>query len=524
VTTTFAGQNAKYTFSGTAGQQVSVNATNSTYAGCLALTVGILKPDGTNLGSASTCGSSDFLDSLTLPTTGTYTVLVDPGGTATGSATVLLSSFNDILGTITAGTPITVTTTFAGQNARYTFSGTAGQQVSVNATNSTYAGCIALTLNILKPDGTSLGSTGTCGTTDLLDSLTLPTTGTYTVLVDPGGTATGSATVLLSSFSDIIGTITAGTPITVTTTAIGQNAKYTFSGTAGQQISVTISNSTYTGCNALVVSILKPDATTLGSAGICNSTSGFLDSLTLPTTGTYTVLVNPQGTATGSATVLLNSFADVTGSITAGTPVTATTVTAGQNALYTFSGTAGQQVSVTISNSTYTGCNAVVVSILKPDATTLGSTGICNGTSGFLDSLTLPTTGTYTVLVNPQGTTTGSATVLLSSFADVTGSITPGTQIVVTTSFAGQNAKYTFSGTSGQQASLSLTGSTYTGCNAEVHSILKPDGTTLGSSGICNSSSGSLGPLSLPVSGTYTVFINPQGATTGSVNVTLTLQ
>src|SRR5205807_585150 len=146
--------------------------------------------------------------------------------------------------------------------------------------------------------------------------------------------------------------------------------------------------------------------------------SGFLDSLTLPTTGTYTVKIDPVSTTTGSITVLLNSFADVTGTITPGTALTATTTVAGQNALYTFSGTAGQQFSVNLSGSTYTGCNAVVVSILKPDGTTLGSTGLCNTSSGFIDSMTLSTTGTYTVFVNPQGTTTGTITVLLNSFAD----------------------------------------------------------------------------------------------------------
>src|SRR5207244_6187815 len=127
---------------------------------------------------------------------------------------------------------------------------------------------------------------------------------------------------------------------------------------------------------------------------------------------TLTFRVVPQCTTTGSVTVLLNTFADITGTITPGTPITATTTVPGQNALYTFSGTAGQQVSVNLTNSTYTGCNAVVVSILKPDNSTLGSTGLCNSSTGFLDALTLPTTGAYTLFVNPQGAGTGSITAL----------------------------------------------------------------------------------------------------------------
>jgi len=522
-TTTAAGQNARYTFSGTAGQQVSITMTGSTYTGCNAVVVSIVKPDGTTLGSAGICnGTSGFLDSQTLPTTGTYTVLVNPQGTTTGSITLLLNTFADVAGSITAGTNLTATTTTAGQNALYTFSGTTGQQVSITMTSSTYTGCNAVVVSIVKPDGTTLGSAGICnGTSGLLDSQTLPSTGTYTVKVDPQGTTTGSITLLLNSFSDITGTITPGTPLSVTTTTTGQNARYTFSGTAGQQVSITMTGSTYTGCNAVVVSIVKPDGTTLGSAGICNGTSGFLDSQTLPTTGTYTVLVNPQGTTTGSITLLLNTFADISGSITAGTNLTATTTTAGQNALYTFSGTTGQQVSITMTNSTYTGCNAVVVSILKPDGTQLGAAGICNGTSGFLDSQTLPSTGTYTVKVDPQGTTTGSVTLLLNSFVDVTGTITAGTPLSTSTTTAGQNARYTFSGTTGQQVSINMSGSSYTGCNAVVVSILKPDGTQLSAAGICNGTSGFLDSQTLPSTGTYTVLVNPQGTTTGGITVLL---
>ena len=311
--------------------------------------------------------------------------------------------------------------------------------------------------------------------------------------------------------------------MTATTTTAGQNALYTFSGTTGQQFSINMSGSTYVGCNAVIVSMVKPDGTTLGSAGLCNTATGFLDSQTLPTTGTYTVKVDPQGTTTGSVTLLLNSFADVTGTISAGTALTATTTMAGQNARYTFNGTASQQFSINISGSTYVGCNAVVVSIVKPDGTTLGSAGLCNTATGFLDSQTLPTTGTYTVKVDPQGTTTGSVTVLLNSFADVTGTIASGTPVSVTTTTPGQNALYTFSGVTGQSASVSTAGSTYTGCNAVVVSILKPDGTNLGSGGICNNTSGSFGPLSLPATGTYTVKVDPQGVGTGSATVTLTV-
>jgi YD repeat-containing protein len=518
VTTTVPGQNARYTFNATARQQVSLTVSNSTYSGCIAMNASILRPDGSSLASTATCGASAFVDSTTLPAAGTYTVLVDPSGTGTGSATIQLNTFSDLNGTITIGTPLTVTTTGIGQNARYTFSGTSGQQISLTLTNSTYTGCIALATSILKPDGTNLGSTSICGGSGFIDSMTLPVTGTYTVLVDPGGTATGSVTLQLNTFSDLSGTITIGTPLTVTTTGIGQNARYTFSGTSGQQISLTLTNSTYSGCIALATSILKPDGTTLGSTSICGAT-GFIDSMTMPVTGTYTVLVDPGGTATGSVTLQLNTFSDLSGTITIGTALTVTTTGSGQNARYTFSGTAGQQISLTLTNSTYAGCIALATSILKPDGTTLGSTSIC-GATGFIDSMTMPVTGTYTVLVDPGGTATGSVTLQLNTFSDLSGTITIGTPLTVTTTGSGQNARYTFSGTAGQQISLTLTNSTYAGCIALATSILKPDGTTLGSTSICGAT-GFIDSMTVPVTGTYTVFVNPGGTATGSVTLLL---
>ncbi|HEY2499109.1 MAG TPA: IPT/TIG domain-containing protein [Candidatus Angelobacter sp.] len=525
-TTTVPGQNARYTFSGTLGQQLSMNMTANTYTGCNAVVVSILKSNGTSVGSAGACtNGTGFMDSITLPATDTYTVLVNPQGATTGSVTVLLNTFADITGTISVGTPLTATTTVAGQNALYTFGGTAGQQMSMNLTGNTYTGCNAVVVSILQPSGASVGSAGACtGGTGFMDSITLPVTGTYTVLVNPQGATTGSVTVLMNNFGDINGgPITVGTALTATTTAAGQNARYTFSGTAGQQMSMNLTGNTYTGCNAVVVSILQPSGVSVGSAGACTNSTGFMDSITLPITGIYTVLVNPQGATTGSITILLNTFTDITGAISVGTPLAATTTTAGQNASYTFTGTAGQQMSMNLTGNTYTGCNAVVVSILQPSGTSVGSAGACTNSTGFMDSITLPVTGTYTVLVNPQGATTGRVTVLLNNFADVTGTITPGTPLTATTTVAGQNARYTFSGISGQQVSASLTGNTYTGCNAVVVSILKPDGSTLSSTGLCTNGSGTIASVALPSTGTYTVLVNPQGTTTGSITVALTL-
>src|SRR6266511_4058152 len=381
VTTTTPGQNASLTFDGVAGQRVSLQISSSTFTRCLTVSDTIKKPDGTNLASTDLCGATGYIDTVVLPVTGTYTILIDPHGTTTGSQTLVLNDVPaDVTGTITPGGPaVTVTITTPGQNASLTFDGVAGQRVSLQISSSTFTGCLTVSDTIKKPDGTNLASTDLCGATGYIDTVVLPATGSYTILIDPAGMTTGSQTLVLNDVpADVTGTITPGGPaVTVTTTTPGQNAGLTFDGVAGQRVSLQISSSTFTGCLTVSDTIKKPDGTNLASTSLCGAT-GYIDTVVLPATGTYTILIDPAGMTTGSQTLVLNDVpADVTGTITPGGPaVTVTTTTPGQNASLTFDGVAGQRVSLQISSSTFTGCLTVSDTIKKPDGTNLASTDL----------------------------------------------------------------------------------------------------------------------------------------------------
>src|SRR5436309_2874086 len=120
-----------------------------------------------------------------------------------------------------------------------------------------------------------------------------------------------------ASSSDVTATITPGGPsvtvtttaapsATVSTTAARQNAATTFSGTAGQRVFVNLTGVSIgsSSCCSLLASILKPDGSTMsGTTKYVGTSGGYLDTVTLPSSGTYTVFLDPQGTATGSATV-----------------------------------------------------------------------------------------------------------------------------------------------------------------------------------------------------------------------------
>ena len=200
-------------FNGTAGQLASVLGSNFNFAGFLqGANISILNPDGTTLVTTSMCGALNlgcnlFLNPVTLPTTGIYTLLLAQGA---GSDTVTLNLFQNQTGTIISGVPVNTTINILGQEDLLTFSGTAGQLASVQLSNYNFTGIGFLPsvgISILNPDGTTLVSTWMCGALNLgcnlfLNPVTLPTTGTYTLVIAPGA-GTGSGTVLLLSLIHI---------------------------------------------------------------------------------------------------------------------------------------------------------------------------------------------------------------------------------------------------------------------------------------------------------------------------------
>jgi hypothetical protein len=152
---------------------------------------------------------------------------------------------------------------------------------------------------MLKPDGTTLVSTSISTSGGSLDpTTTLPTTGTYTIVVDPGSTYTGSMTLTLSSA--LTGSITLdGASVPLTISRIGQTARYTFSGTSGQWVSLGLTSVTVT---SATVTLLGPTGTNLVSTSVGTGGGGLEPASTWPTTGTYTIVVDPSGIYTGNIT------------------------------------------------------------------------------------------------------------------------------------------------------------------------------------------------------------------------------
>jgi hypothetical protein len=516
-TTTVPGQRNTFTFSGAQNQRVSVSVLSSDFSGTLSL----LKPGDLSVLASTPVGlAGGFLDTTVLPVAGTYTLVIDPSGAATGSLSFTAYDVPaDPSSAITAGGPaVTLTTTVPGQNANAKFTGTVGQKVSVLVSN--VVDLAPAELDLLKPDGShaipapvTVTSAGAW-----MQTVTLPVSGVYTILLDPQFTGTGSADVQLFTVpANLSGPITPGTPLTVTTTAPGQNATYTFTGTINTRVSL---NLTAVSIENLKVSVLKPDGTnlivkTVGTSG------GFADPVKLPVGGTYKVVVDPQSSFYGSVTVGVYVVpADTTGTLVLGTPLTVSTTVPGQNATRTFNGTAGQRISFDFSGVTMASVKVIVKAPGTSPPTVLQHTF---GTDGdFVDPITLPAgrTGLYTVTIDPQGASTGNVTLTFYNVpADATGSTSCANTV------PGQNCKLTLTVNSGTRTVTVTTNvPAAAGQTQSVSLTIYQGTTTTPANQIAFGTGGPAGndfEVFFPANGTYTIVVDQFGAATGTTSVAI---
>jgi RHS repeat-associated protein len=293
-------------FDGTAGHRVSMSFSESTITSG---SVSIWSSSGTQIASSSFSKSEGgFIEETsTLPSTGTYTVLFTPSGASAGSVKMASYDVPGLTGSITPaataqGTTQHVGITIPGQNARYSVTVTAGEKVSLRTNNSNFTG--GYTMKWLKPNGEILSSIGFGAKENWFwDPQTFTSAGTYTLMLDPNSAYTGSVDLQLWEDPDITGqTITPSTEggsVTSTIKVPGQRELVAFSGTASQLVTVKATESTIA---SGTMSVLKPDGSQLsGSEKSFSSSSSGRAELTLPTTGTYKVVIDPP--STGSAAI-----------------------------------------------------------------------------------------------------------------------------------------------------------------------------------------------------------------------------
>jgi RHS repeat-associated protein len=154
--------------------------------------------------------------------------------------------------------------------------------------------------------------------------------------------------------------------------------------------------------------------------------------------------------------------------------------------------------------------------VRQPDGAFVGSLFVF-GASGFRDLMTLPVDGVYTVEVNPIDHETGTLTFTLAEVPENTGQTSIGVPTAVTIGTPGENAIRSFDATAGQKMTLSVAGNTIPGALVVVSD---PDDSLLDTLFVFEPTAVS-DVIDLPVTGTYTITVDPFGASTGMLTFTL---
>jgi YD repeat-containing protein len=456
----------------------------------------------------------------TIPTAaGSGKLLVaTPGGTATSSADLFIApagytaSQVDATGRLTIGTSQAVNINTTSHIGLSLFDGVPGQRISVVFTPGTIT---AGTGALYDPAGTRVKSTPLSfgGGNRFIEPEVLPMTGTYTVLTAPTSAAPANTEVTVHTVPpDLSGTVVptqAGTQFTAALQTPGQNALYTIGTPTNPRVDLAIGPGP-----SGSITIRNANGTTVASTAMMPTTT-FIEPWAFASG--QTISVDPVAAGTGNISLTLWDVPpDLSGTVVpalTGTPVTAALLTPGQNATYTIGTPANTRVSAGVSAGP-------IGSVTVKNAA--GGT-VTSGSITFLSSFIEPWTfaNGQTILVDPSATGTGNVTLTLFDVPpDTTGTVSiGGSPVTVANQSAGQKGTLTFTGSANQQVTVHVTGSSHGSLKV---TLLSTDGETVLRSATSIFQNFDLQPVSLPTNGTYTIVVDPQGASIGQANISVT--
>jgi Bacterial Ig domain/K319L-like, PKD domain/Bacterial pre-peptidase C-terminal domain/Divergent InlB B-repeat domain len=291
----------------------------------------------------------------------------------------------------------------------YTFSGTAGQKVVIMMTSSSN---VAPFLILQNPDGTVAASNSACFTGFSAacipangndgGTFTLPASGTYTIEATSSSFFSGTGIYTIKVF----------TPFTVSIVKTGAGKGTIMSSPQGINCGATCTAS-FPGGTPVIMSATPALGSSFDpgwSGGQCTGT----------TPCTFMANADASITAAFALNACVSSsiaLGDTKSGTLAGSDCIAPHRAGSLADLYTFSGTAGQKIKITLSSLTF----PTDLILLDPSSNVLANVSTCTGASSLTScvpssgsSLTLPSTGTYTIeAASLAGGVTGSYNLML---------------------------------------------------------------------------------------------------------------
>ncbi len=497
------GDEATYTFTGTAGQTLYFNGLDSDY-GTYAELYG---PSGNEVFDDYISNNYYIYNDygpFTLSVSGSYSLTIFNGYGDTGNYNFVLDDTalaTSIAVTSGAGTPVSDSIPTGLSANIYQISGSAGERLYFEAQTES-GGTDDLYWTLYGPNDQYVSSAYYWGSF----SATLPTSGTYYLVVD--GTNAGNTSGVTYNFevyesTDTTYALTLGTPVTGTTVNPGDEATYTFTGTVGQTLYFNGLDSD----EGFYAELVGPTGTDLFDQYISYDEYVYDNNgpFTLTTTGTYSLTIFNAYDDSGTYNFVLDDTAAATPialTAGAGTPVSDSIPTGLSANIYQISGTAGERVYFQAQTESG-GYYDLLWTLYGPNGQAISN----NYWNNF--SAMLPTTGTYYLVVagtNANNTSGVSFNFEVYDNVDPTSSLSLNTDVTGTIVNPGDEASYTFTGSTGELIQFNgLETGSYL-----LATLYNPEGTEIFSQYMTYNA----GPYFLSVPGTYTLVISGSGSTT----------
>ncbi|WP_353929182.1 putative Ig domain-containing protein [Okeanomitos corallinicola TIOX110] len=468
-----------FTFDAPAGSQILLDGLGSIASNDIRAR--LVDPNGDNVFSFARLNqdSSPYL----LSEAGTYSLIVS-GRNAGGDFSFQLLDFNSAATKIAPDTEIIGTIATGLETKVFQFDANKGQQIYFDSAVSQN-----IRAAIYAPDNQLLGSSFA-----LRDfSAVVPNDGTYTLILRSDSENAVDYNFRLVTPEIEQTTLTIGEVVTGSLSEAGEKDVYLIEGTAGQRIWFDgLASDSFN----IDVRITSPTGQTLINNLDANRDSGML---TLPETGTYSIVVNGDDFTGDYSFRVLDE--DNANSLTLDTNFTSTIEPGSGTEIYTLEGTSGQEL---------------LFGMIAVDNRFRGSWALYGAASNdfiarntFLDdfSAVLPADGTYTLVVDGESSNPINYTFNISDITTPTNITSSGFDTIRTGTLttSDQEDIFTFDATAGTR--IVFDGLTSASFNINAR-LTAPDGTALFSNQRLNND---FGQLTLPESGTYSIAVNTRG-------------
>jgi YD repeat-containing protein len=548
-----AGRIATRLFEGTVGDLLAIGVSNMPAPNS---GVAVYGPDNTLVALGYLNEAVTGLQLPALKLSGTYTIFIDPGATATATLTVFKPSSTAI---VIDGAPTTVTMEPAGRRALLTFSAAANTFPNLLISDAT----LSATYSLFSPDGVLMKSGPLDAFTGLALKPALQRAGTYKLLIDPAGSVGGSVTVSLTSTTSPL-LLPFGEALEMQVSVNAPPVTLPFRAIAGRYMSLAAEMFAAAGPFGFQVTVFGPDGSALTGRGFGTAFNvdvgwrgaGVLNFGPLQEGGTYKAVI--EGLSNGGEVHLTLSEAAQGGIPPRNDPHVVPVERAGQSVLRPFFGEAGRFVSIAVEEELGF-MHGATATIIKPDGTELltktftitpGDGGVGGGFENFrhgsavVNMGPLPMTGRYQVLLQqidparPEDDIEGEWRLIFSEPFEGAISIDDDEAAEVSLNIPGKGVLYRFAGVAGQRYAIGLSSDDASGTvDAMGVTVLDRYGREIAGGGmiILNTASGGtslpakfgsgvVNVPPLPESGTYTIFVQQLGyETDGRVEISTTL-